>query len=95
MSSCELVTGLYQAQVRSSGLVFPGRGIGPDLFPTVDASLNTRDAIQSGPDVEAEHGAAVGKRRSGVIVDDVSNFFARLWTVDDPIVSVERWLGAV
>jgi hypothetical protein len=57
--------------------------------------LNARDAIESGPDVKAEHGAAVRKRRSGVIVDDISDFFARLWTVDDPIVPVEWWLGAV
>jgi hypothetical protein len=79
----------------NSSFVFPRRGIGPGLLPTIDASLNARDTIESGPDVKTEHGAAVRKRRSGVVVDDISNFFTRLWTVDDPIVSVEWWPGAV
>ena len=80
---------------RGSSLTFPRRGITPSLFPTADASLNTRDAIEGGPNIEAEHGAAVGKRRGGVVVDDVSEFFACLWTMDNPVASIEWWLGAI
>jgi len=76
-------------------LVFPRRSITPDQLPTIDTGLNTRDAIEGGPNVETEHGAAIGEGRSGIVVDDVSDFFACLWTVDDPVVSVKWGLGAV
>jgi len=55
--------------------------------------LDTRETVEGRPNVEAEDRAAVGKGRGGVVIYDVSNLFARLWTVDDPVVSVERWLG--
>jgi hypothetical protein len=82
-------------KVRSSGLVFPRRGIAPNLLPTFNTGLDTRDTIEGGSDVQAEHGAAVRERRGGVVVDDVSDFFACFRTVDDPVVSVKRWLGAI
>jgi len=50
--------------------------------------LNTRDAIEGRPNVETEHAAAVWEGRSRIVVD-VLDFFACLWTVDDPAVSVE------
>ena len=59
-----------------SSLIFPRRSVTPGLLPTIDTGLDTRDAIEGGPNVEAEHGAAVGERGSGIVVDDVSNFFA-------------------
>ena len=65
-------------QGSSSSFVFPRRSIGPDLFPTGDASLNASNAIESGSNIETEHGAAVGKRRSRIIVDNVSDIFTRL-----------------
>ena len=80
---------------RASSLIFPRRGITPDLLPTVDTGLDTRDTIEGGSNVETEDGAAVGERRSRVIIDDVSDLFPRLRTVDDPVVSVEWWLSAV
>jgi len=57
--------------------------------------LNTRDAIEGRPNVETKDRTAVWEGRSGIVVDDVSDFFACLWTVDDPVVSVEWGLGAV
>jgi len=80
---------------RGLSFVLPCRGTRPCLLPTVDTGLNTRDTIEGGTNVETEHGATVGERRSGVVVDDVSDFFACFWTVDDPVVSVEWWLSAV
>ena len=80
---------------QSSGIVLPRRGITPSLLPSTDTSLDTCNAIQSRPNVETKHRAAVGERRSGVVVDDVSELFACLWTVDDPVVSIEWWLGAI
>ena len=80
---------------QSSSLVLPRRGITPSLLPPIDTGLDTCNAIQGGPNVETEHGAAVGERRSGVVVDDISELFACLWTVDDPVVSIEWWLGAI
>ena len=78
-----------------SSLIFSCRSVTPDLFPTADAGMDTRDAIKGRSNVETEHGTAIGERRSGIVVDDVSNFFACLWTVDDPVVTVEWGLGAV
>ena len=81
--------------IERSSFILPRRSICPHPLPTVDASLNARNTIESGPNVETEHCAAVGKGRGGVVVDDVSDFFTRLRTVDDPIVSVERWFGTI
>ena len=61
----------------------------------MNARLDTRETIESRSDIEAEHRAAVGKGRSGIVVDNVSDFLTRLWTVNDPIMSVEWWFGAV
>jgi len=74
-------------------LIFPRRGITPNILPTIDAGLDTRDTIESRSNVETEHGAAIRERRGRVVVDDVSDFFARLLAVDNPVVSVEWWLG--
>ena len=78
----------------NSSLMFPRRSVTTDLLPTIGAGLNTRDTIKGQPNVDTEHGAAVGKK-SGIIVDDVSDFLARLWTMDDPVMSVEWRLGTV
>jgi len=51
--------------------------------------------IEGGPNVKTEHGVTVGERRSRIVVDDVSDFIACLWTMDDPIVSVKWGLSAV
>ena len=80
---------------QGSSFIIPRRGVGPSLLPTVDTGLNARDTIEGGSNVETEHGAAIGERRGGVVVNDVSDFFTCLWAVDDPVVSVEWWLGAV
>jgi len=80
---------------RVLGFVLPRHGICPGLLPTVDTDLNAGDTIEGGPNIETEHGAAVGERRGGVVVDDVSDFFACFWTVDDPVVSIEWWLSAI
>ena len=77
-----------------SSSTFPRRSITPNVLPTINTGLNARDAIERRPNVEAEYGAAVGERRSGVVVDDVSDFFACPWTMNDPIVSIEWRLGA-
>ena len=79
---------------RGSGIIFPRRSITPDLLPTVDTGLHTRNAIEGGANIETEYRTAVGERRGRVVVDDVSDIFACPRTVDDPVVSVERWLGA-
>jgi len=75
--------------------IFPRCGTCPGLLPAIDTGLNTGDIIEGGPNIETEHGAAVGERRGGVVVDDVSDFFACFWTVDDPVVSIEWWLGVI
>ena len=77
-----------------SSLIFPRRSVTPDLFPTIGMRLNTCDTIEGRPNVKTEHGAAVGERRSRIVVNDVSDFIACLWTMDDPVVSVEWRLGA-
>ena len=82
-------------QKSSSSLIFPRRSSIPGLLPTVDAGLDAGNAIEGGPNVEAEDWAAIGERRGGVVVDDVSDIFSRIWAVDNPIVSIEWWLGAV
>ena len=76
-------------------MIFPRRGVTPSLLPTVDTCLNARNAIEGRADVETEHRAAIGERRSGVVVNDVSDFFTRLWTVEDPVMLVEWRLGAI
>jgi len=76
-------------------LVFPRRGVIPNLLPTINPGLDARDTIQSGSNVETEHGATIGGRRGRVVVDDVSDFFACLLAMDNPVVSVERCLGAI
>ena len=78
-----------------SSLIFPRRSVTPNLLPTIGAGLNTRDTIEGRPNIETEHGAAFGERRSGIVVDDISDFIACLWTMDDPVVSVEWRLSAV
>ena len=82
---------------RGSGLVFPRRGITPNLLPTIDMGLDTCDTIESGSNVETEHGATIGGRGGGgkVVVDYVSDFFAYLLAVDNPVASVEWRLGAI
>ena len=84
-----------RSNVQTLSFIFPRGGIIPSLLPAVNTGLNTRDAIEGGPNIETEHGAAVGKGRGGVVVDDVSEFFACLWTVDNPVVSVKWRLRAV
>ena len=79
---------------RSSSSTFPRRSVIPSLLPTADASLDTRDAIKGGPNVETEHGTAVGESRGGVVVNDASDFVC-LRTMDDSVVSVEWSLCAV
>jgi len=76
-------------------LIFPRHGVTPNLLPTIDTCLNARNAIEGGSNVEAERRAAVGERRSGVVVDDVSDLLSRLWTVEDPVMSIEWRLGAI
>jgi len=76
-------------------LIFPRRGVTPNLLPTIDTCLNARNAVENGPNVEAEHRAAVGERRSGVVIDDVSDLLSRLWTAEDPVMSIEWRLGAI
>ena len=73
----------------------PCGSITPSILPTINTGLNTHDAIKGKPNVETERGTAVGERRGGVVVDDVSEFFAYLWTMDNPVVSIEWWLGAI
>ena len=77
-----------------SSFIFPRCSVTPNLLPTIGTGLNTRDTIEGRPNVKTEHGAAVGERRSGIIVDNVSDFITCLWTMDDPVVSVEWRLGA-
>ena len=84
-----------RSNVQTLSFIFPRGGIIPSLLPAINTGLNTRDAIEGGPNIETEHGAAVGKGRGGVVVDDVSQFFACLRTVDNPVVSVKWWLRAV
>ena len=94
-TSCKNIESLAGSENRGSGFILPRRGISPGILPTIDAGLNARDAIEGGPNVKAEHGASVGERRGGVVVDNISDFLARLWAVDDPVVSIEWWLGTV
>ena len=81
--------------LQGSSFIFPRRGTSPDLLPTSNTSLDPGDAIKSRSNVETEHGATVGEGRSGIVVDDVSDILTRFWTVDDPVVSIEWWLGTV
>jgi len=76
-------------------LVFPRRGITPNILPAIDTGLDTCDTIESGSNVETEHGATIRERRGRVVVDDVSDFFACLLAMDNPVVSVERCLGTI
>jgi len=57
--------------------------------------LNTRDTIGGEPNVKAEYRTAVRERKNGIIVNDVSDLFACLWTTEDSDMSVEWRLGAV
>ena len=57
--------------------------------------LNTHDTIEDWPNVETEHGVTVRGCRSGIVVDDVLDFIAHLWTMDDPVMLVEWRLSAV
>ena len=91
----KIIEPLAGSKNQGSGFILPRRCISPSLLPTIDAGLNACDTIEGGPNVEAEHGASIGERGGGVVVDDVSDFFACFWTVDDPVVSIEWWLGAV
>jgi len=75
-------------------MIFPRHSITPDLLPTIGTGLNTCDTIKDRPNIETEHGVTVRESRSGIVVDDVSDFIARLWTIDDPVVSVKWRLGA-
>lgn len=61
---------------------------------------NGSNAIYSGSDVEEEDGIAVRIFRRRVVVDNVTHLrlravrVGRNWTMNDPVVSVERWFGA-
>ena len=86
---------MANSENQCSGFVLPRSGVVPGLPPTVDTGLNARDTIEGRPDVETENGAAIGERGGGVVVDDIPDFFACFRTVDDPVMSVEWWLGAI
>jgi len=61
-------------------MIFPRRSVTPNLLPTIGTGLNTRDAVEGRPNVGTEHGTAV-RERSRIVVDNVSDFFACLWTI--------------
>jgi len=62
----------------SSSLIFHCHSITPSQLPTIEKGPDTHDTTEGGPNIEAEHGATVGEGKSGIAVDDVSDFLACL-----------------
>ena len=59
-----------------------------------DPGLDAPDAVQRGADVEREHGRPVALWRCRVVVDHVAHLFS-VASPDNPVVPVERRLGAI
>lgn len=56
--------------------------------------MDAAKVVQRWSDIEGENGRAVRFRGCGIVVDDIPDLFARLWSTHNPIVAIEWCLRA-